>query len=290
VKLRSVIAVGCLSFSATACVSRGEYNDAVNTAYRARVALVQRAREDMEERSSLQQRIQTLEQKIEEAQLGRASMQKQVDDATAVDAQLSKELGRLGQNSLTLLSANEGLKGALESSRKRLEELRRAQDLAESRAALYRELALKLKGMIDSGDLAVVLRDGRMVVRMSNDVLFDSGKAELRTVGKAALAEVAAVLRTVTARRFQVAGHTDDEPIRLSAFRSNWELSTARGLEVVRFLVSQGIAPEALSAAGYAEFDPVDANGTSAGRSHNRRTEITLVPNIDELVAIPDAH
>jgi chemotaxis protein MotB len=153
---------------------------------------------------------------------------------------------------------------------------------------LYKVLALRLKEMVDAGDLSIVLRDGRMVLRLSNDVLFDSGKAELKPAGKRSLAEVASVLSSIQARRFQVAGHTDNDPIRLSPFRSNWDLSTARALEVVGFLTSRGMPPGALSAAGYGEFDPADSNDTREGKSHNRRTEITLQPNIDEIVAVPD--
>ncbi len=127
-----------------------------------------------------------------------------------------------------------------------------------------------------------------MVLRLSNDVLFDSGRAELKAAGMSALAEIAAVLRAIPGRTFQVAGHTDNEPIRVSPFHSNWDLSTARALEVTGFLIREGMDPHALSAAGYGEFDPVDTNSSASGKSHNRRTEITLQPNINELVALPE--
>ncbi len=65
------------------------------------------------------------------------------------------------------------------------------------------------------------------------------------------------------------------------------EVPASRALEVTGFLVQQGVAPERLSAAGYGEFDPVDGNATATGKTHNRRTEITLQPNIDEIVAVP---
>ncbi|HZU82083.1 MAG TPA: OmpA family protein [Polyangiaceae bacterium] len=273
--------VACASLLATACVSKAEYDGVVQSAEQARAELARRTSECADQRGRLEKRVAELD-------TGRASMQKQLDDATAVYEQLSKELKRLGEDSQSLLANNGSLKAALDSSRARLDELRRAQMAAEARAALYRELALKLKGMVDAGDLAITLRDGRMVLRLSNDVLFDSGRAELKPAGKRALREVGDVLRTLADRQFQIAGHTDNEPIRLSPYHSNWELSTARALEVVSFLVAQKVPPRALSAAGYGEFDPVDANDTAPGRSHNRRTEITLQPNIDELVAMPN--
>jgi chemotaxis protein MotB len=276
----TVLTITFATTFATACVSRTEYDEEANSAADARAELAKRAHEHAAERASLKQRLA-------DGDATRAALQKQLDDATAVDEQLSKELKRLGEDARSLLASNGSLKETLESSRRRLDELRHAQAAAEARMALYRDLALKLKGMIDSGDLAITLRDGRMVLRLSNDVLFDSGKAELKPAGKSALSELAAVLQGLSGRHFQVAGHTDNEPIRLSPFRSNWDLSTARAVEVVGFLISQKLDARMLSAAGYGEFDPVDTNESNEGRSHNRRTEITLQPNIDEIVAVP---
>ncbi|HTQ48588.1 MAG TPA: OmpA family protein [Polyangiaceae bacterium] len=260
---------------ATACVSQGKYDEAVRSGDVARAELV-RAKQETQRREKI-------------AGEGRAEMQKQIDDATAVYDELTKQLERIGQDSQSLLALNGSLKDALDNSKRRLDELRRAQAAAEARASLYRDLALRFKSMIDSGDLAITLRDGRMVLRLPNDVLFDSGRSELKPEGKRALSGIAAVLATIPGRQFQVAGHTDDEPIRVSPYKSNWDLSTARSLEVTSFLVSKGVDPQALSAAGYGEFDPIDTNQTSRGKSHNRRTEITLQPNIDELVAVPDS-
>jgi chemotaxis protein MotB len=87
-----------------------------------------------------------------------------------------------------------------------------------------------------------------------------------------------------------VAGHTDDLPIATATFPSNWELSSARALHVVHFLVSKGVAAAELSAAGYADVDPVGSNATDDGRKRNRRTEITLQPNIDEIVRLPEGN
>jgi chemotaxis protein MotB len=263
------------SLFATACVSQGRYDAAVQDANAARGELA-KTKQEMQRRAKI-------------AGDGRAEMQKQIDDATAVYEELTRQLEKLGQDTQSLLAVNGSLKGALDGSKTRLEELRRAQAAAEARASLYRDLALRFKSMIDAGDLAISLRDGRMVLRLPNDVLFDSGRSELKPEGKRALSQVAAVLATIPRRQFQVAGHTDNEPIRLSPYKSNWHLSTARALEVTSFLVSKDVSPHVLSAAGYGEFDPIDTNETNSGKSHNRRTEITLQPNIDELVAVPDA-
>jgi chemotaxis protein MotB len=92
----------------------------------------------------------------------------------------------------------------------------------------------------------------------------------------------------LTGRKFQVAGHTDNVPIDRAKFASNWELSTARAVAVVHFLVAHGVPAEALSAAGYGEFAPLVANDSAEHKAKNRRIEISLVPAMDELVNLPD--
>jgi chemotaxis protein MotB len=170
-----------------------------------------------------------------------------------------------------------------------LEELRKQKAAADARAALFNEFVAKFKKMIDAGRLRIGVRRGRIVLSLHNDVLFDEGKTDLKPEGKQALAEIGQALRTVSARSFQVSGHTDNLPIKNKGeFQSNWELSTARAVVVVKFLAQQGVNPAALSAAGYSEFDPVASNGDAGNRSKNRRIEISLVPNIEELVSIPE--
>jgi len=223
------------------------------------------------------------------AEARRESQYRQVrlDGVIAETVELKRELTRLGKNADALLAEKGTLSGALSDTNARLEELRKAQAAAEARASLYRELALKFQKMVNAGVLAVSLREGRMVLQLPNDVLFDSAQTTIKPTGRDALSEVAAVLAMFTDRHFQVAGDTDNVPIQTARFPSNWELSTARAVEVVRFLVSRGMRPNMLSATGYGEFDPVASNDTPEGRTKNRRIEIVLQPNIDELVSVP---
>jgi chemotaxis protein MotB len=141
----------------------------------------------------------------------------------------------------------------------------------------------KFKSMIASGKLRVRIDRGRMVVELAENILFDSGKADLKPEGKEALKEVADVLASIPDRNFQIAGHTDNIPIRSARFPSNWELSTARAVTVTRFLAEAGVDGQRVSAAGYAEMHPVADNSTPDGRQQNRRIEIVLMPNLDEL-------
>ncbi len=141
----------------------------------------------------------------------------------------------------------------------------------------------KFKALIEGGKLKVKIKGGKMMLELPSAILFESGKADLSEMGKATLSEVAAVLVDIPDREFQVAGHTDNVPIKSNKFPSNWELSTARAVEVVKFLQAMGVQPTSLSAAGYAEYKPSVGNDTEDGKAQNRRIEIILMPNLDEL-------
>jgi chemotaxis protein MotB len=286
-----------LLLGSVGCVSQGKYDEALAESQRLR----ENVRAVSESDAARSRELAQLKQELAKAKLTRldldrrlglaedssAQRKRDLDDETAMNAGLRTELERLGKNVDKLLADRGTLGKALDDAKKRLDELRRAQAAAEARAALFRNLALKLKKMIDAGELSVVLRDGRMVLVLPNDVLFDSGRAKLKPAGQKALEQVAAVLVTLEGRDFQVAGHTDNEPIKVSGYQSNWALSTARALDVVALLAKAKVPETHLSAAGYGEFNPVADNASDDGRAKNRRIEITLQPRIDELVAVP---
>ena len=186
----------------------------------------------------------------------------------------------------TLTGERGALAAALADTRARLEELRKLEAAAEARAAAFKNLVERFQSLVDAGVLKVVLRDGRMLLELANDILFDSGKAELKDVGRRTLTEVAQVLKGMPDRRFQVSGHTDNVQISTARFPSNWELSTARAVAVVKLLVDAGMSPRNLSAAGYGEFAPAAPNDTADRRAKNRRIGIALVPNLAELANV----
>ncbi len=176
----------------------------------------------------------------------------------------------------------------LSASRAELDELRAEHAEAEKRLAAFKALTEKFRKMIDSGKLQVILRHGRMVVKLPAGVLFASGHAELSKEGKDALRDVALILRQVHDRRFMVAGHTDNVPVvPPSPFKNNLDLSTERALVVAQQLIASGMSAARLVAAGYAEFEPVRENSTEAGRQENRRIEIVLLPNVTEMPLMP---
>jgi chemotaxis protein MotB len=286
-----------LALAPAACVSRDHFDTAVKDAQTVRGLLAQcnadieRTRAEVARLNDAlaqdEARLAEARSRLVDAEAQRNAIQAKLDNAIATNAQLKRELERLGKNADSLLAEKGGLASALADAKARLEELRKAQAAAAARAQLYKEVLAKFQKMVDAGQLKIALRNGRMVIQLSNDVLFDSGHTEIKPAGQQAIADVAAVLKTIPDRKFQVAGDTDTVPIHTERYPSNWELSTARAVEVVRFLIAKGLRPEELSAAGYGEFDPVAPNDDAAGRARNRRIEITLQPNIDELVTVP---
>jgi chemotaxis protein MotB len=182
-----------------------------------------------------------------------------------------------------LLREFQSLSASADEMRAALAELQKRKEQAEARLAEYRDLLARFKTLIDAGKLKIKIVDGRMVVELPSDVLFDSGSASLGKEGTAAIQEVAKVLTEIPDRRYQVEGHTDNKPIRTQAFPSNWELASARALTVVRAMQGAGLPAERVSAASFGEYKPARANDTDEGRAANRRIEIVVVPDLTGL-------
>lgn len=205
-----------------------------------------------------------------------------LSEATAREATLKSELG---QTSAELASTQQNLAATTEE----LERLRKQREQTAKMAKAFRDLALKLKSMVDSGKLSVVVRNGRMTLNLPDDILFPSGSAELKKEGQEAIRALAGVLGGVADRNFLVCGHTDNVPVgKANRFKSNWDLSTARAVTVTKLLLEEGVPATRLAAAGFADGDPVADNASKDGRQKNRRTEIVLMPNIEELPVVPE--
>ena len=139
-----------------------------------------------------------------------------------------------------------------------------------------------LREQIEAQEVKIEEIEGKLKVTFVDKILFDTGSVEIGKRGKEALLELADTLRKSKGQKIVVEGHTDDVPIGLvlmERYPTNWELSAARALGVVRFLQEKGwLEPERLSAAAYSYYRPVATNDTAKGRRQNRRIEIILVP------------
>lgn len=146
----------------------------------------------------------------------------------------------------------------------------------------YNEFVAHMKKEIKQGQIKIIQLSDRLSVVMAEKILFPSGDAEITSEGLNVLERVGIVLKNTQHKIIRVEGHTDNEQINpqlQKKYPTNWELSTARATNVVRFLQEKvGLDAEFLQPIGMSEYHPVASNRTQAGRSQNRRIEITLLP------------
>ena len=152
----------------------------------------------------------------------------------------------------------------------------------EKATQTYQDLQKKLEKEIQEGQVQITEMKNRLTMTMVDKIIFPSGSAEISKEGKKVLDKVISILKDVKDKRIQVEGHTDNVKIvseLKNRYPTNWELSTARATEVVRYLQEEGgINPNLLSATGYGEYQPVAPNDTEEGKHKNRRIEIVLLP------------
>jgi chemotaxis protein MotB len=178
------------------------------------------------------------------------------------------------------------LEERLEALRLTTAELEQAVDEREEQVDALRsardQLAAELEQEIASGQVQVERLRDSLRVDLVDQVLFDSGEAELKPAGAEVLRRVGTILKSARDREILVQGHTDDDAIRgrlAERFPTNWELSSARAVNVVRFLQEElAVAPERLSALALSQYQPRADNSSEEGRSQNRRIEIVLAP------------
>jgi chemotaxis protein MotB len=279
---RSLALCALTAFVVACGVPQEEHDKALadqKAAFDAEMKKIQAAHDDASKRSGNQ--ISSLEDEVKKLGGNLAEVRAK---AEKLDEQLGVKSSELASTQRTLVEKE----AKLEATQTELDEVRKLRQQAEAAAKAFRDLAARLKSMVDAGKLEVVVRKGRMTVKLPDDILFPAGSTSLKKEGSEALVSVAEALREVGDRDFVIAGHTDNVPLRRGGrFRDNWELSAARAVEVVKLLTASGMAPERLAAAGFGEFDPVGDNSTAEGRAKNRRLEIILMPRLDELPRLP---
>lgn len=221
-----------------------------------------------------------LKSDLDAARANVAALTKQLEDAGVDIGKLKSSLDESGSklNKMSL---------TLEEQQKALREYEAKAKQLEAIKARFETLRKKLDALTKLG-LAVTIRNNRMVISLPGDVLFASGQETLKKEGQDILTKVAAVIKndpSLVSRYYQVAGHTDNKPYG-GAFRDNWGLSLMRSREVLLFLVNKtnGMPSSKWSAAGFGDTDPVGDNNTDEGRQKNRRSEIIVVPSVEEML------
>lgn len=242
-----------------------------------------------------------LQNQYQSEQEAHGATRKELEEAKQRVAGLAEQLSQMGFN-MDVLNAQlqqtgtekEQLAASLQELQQALDEYKRRAEQLERIKARYELLQKRLQKLVNLG-LKVEIRRNRMVIRLPGDVLFASGQDTLRDEGKEVIKAVAEVIRTddsLRNRYFQVAGHTDNVPLKGGRFGDNWGLSAMRARQVLLYLVAPvdakdgggGLDPLRLHPAGYADTDPVADNATDEGRQANRRVELVIMPDVEEML------
>jgi chemotaxis protein MotB len=255
-----------------------------------------------EEMAAKQREIDALTADLKAARQQITDDQKKFADAQAQTEKLRAQLKQAGIDLEQSKKAASDLEQALKEYKQRADQLAAIE-------ARFKDLKSRLD-KLNSVGLKVVVRNNRMVIQLPGDVLFDSGKDELKQSGKDVLLQVADVIRndpTLSTRNFEVAGHTDNAKCAgpcLATFKDNWGLSLARARTVLLFLTAPknekdpkksggGLDPKRWAAAGFAEQDPqagtVDKQSNEE-MARNRRVELVLQPNVEEMLNLSNIH
>ena len=224
--------------------------------------------------SYIQSQLTDCNEKVKNLSLAKAALQ---NDLTSLQNDYTST-----QHDLKALSIESKMTIADQTNRlKTLQDIIQAQkDIMEKLKNSIADALIKYK----SDELYVYTKDGNVYVALEEKLLFKSGSDVVDPKGKEALKSLARVLNNTKDINVMIEGHTDNIPIKTNTFKDNWDLSTARATSIVRILTNDnGFDPARITASGRGEFHPVKPNETDAGRSGNRRTEIILSPDLNQI-------
>jgi chemotaxis protein MotB len=252
------VAVGVLS----GCVAQSKYRALESKSTMDRTALAKEMAGLRAEKEDLERKLAGLHDEIARRETQTTAQKSEVESLQGQIASLNARLGETETRAAAVSAEKD-------------EEISRLR-------GTYDTMVKSLESEIAKGEVKVKQIRDRLSVQMVEKILFDSGKAEIRTQGMEVLAKVATVLRSVKDKQIRIEGYTDSVPIGAGLrpqFATNWELSTQRASTVVRFLQEKGsLDGKNLSAVGYGPFRPIASNETPEGRAENRRIEIVLTP------------
>ena len=278
------LAAGFVFF--TGCVPTSKFNAAQQALASARYDSAQLANKVKDLQSQLaqanqlsadrQHQIDSLNQQLTDTRSAMDALNKQLTDLR----DKNKDLNAESANRLALLSKS---KQDLINQQAKLEHL---QALMDKQKKAIEQILQKMKDALvgfKSNELSVAVKNGKVYVSLSENLLFPSGSAVVNPKGKEALGKLAEVLNANSDITVDIEGHTDSIPIH-GKYQDNWDLSLARSASIVRILTADyRVDPTRVIASGHSQYDPVQTNSTPEGRALNRRTDIILSPKLDEL-------
>lgn len=310
--MKKIITLLIISTLFTSCVSKKLYQelqDKYNTLKDRNVDLVGENDTLFSTTKDLKNKNASLTKSIDSLQSAKASLH---DDIIALQSQkekLKSEFRELSQSSNTQLDAKaqeilrlsqeleekenkliadrlslEKTKANLTTQLNRIKQLETLIAAKEQKMQALKNAVSNALQNFEGNGLTVYRKNGKVYVSMENKLLFSSGSWSVGTNGVNAVKKLASVLTQNKDVEVFIEGHTDNVPYHGgNAIKDNWDLSTKRATAIVRILVNNQVNPKQITAAGRGEFMPVDTNSTNEGKSKNRRIEVILAPNLDEI-------
>jgi chemotaxis protein MotB len=211
------------------------------------------------------------------------SLQEQLDYMKETNTTL---LARLADLSVVSKSSAESIKKSLEAIEGQSKQIKDLTASMQKRDSMNLSLVMNLKRSlsdVNDSDVNIQVKKGVVYVSLSDKMLFRSGSAVITRQAETVLEKISKILNDHSELDILVEGHTDTVPIATDCLADNWDLSSKRATTVVRTLNKKyGVDPSRLTAGGRSEFAPIADNATSDGRSKNRRTEIIILPKLDQ--------
>jgi len=307
-KLGILIAV---AFTLNACVSKKVYQDLESKYNKLRTAnntLIEEKDELLAVRKSLEADLEKLNKEFDELSVAKKLVENDLavlqtkynnldESYIALSAQSSKKLAEQSQKNQELLAQLEekeqilatesirleNLLAQLNERSSQIEELQRLIDSKEIQMEQLKNAISNALHNFEGKGLTVEHKNGKIYVSMENKLLFKSGSWAVGTEGKKAVIQLAEVLSENKDINVLIEGHTDNVPYTGTTISDNWDLSVKRATAIVRILEDNKVNPTQITAAGRSEFIPVGSNETTEGKAKNRRIEIILAPNLDEI-------
>lgn len=311
-----VIAIFILTLAATACVTQKKYDDlmsekiqlesglasckdSLETALGSVNRLTDRVAELQSDTSRLGGQIRSTRTELAELSKEHKQLETYYNNLLNNSGKLTRDLAQQQEHLLALKEnleqtrrMNESLSADLSEREKKVKEL---ETILENKDKAVQELKNKITNALLSfkeNDLTVEVKNGKVYVSLAEQLLFNSGSTTVDPKGVTALQQLAKALKDQKDIHMMVEGHTDNVPIsRTSTYlNDNWDLSVLRATSIIRILTKAGVSPDQITAAGRGEFAPVASNEKAEGRQKNRRTEIIITPDLDELFKLLEAN
>ena len=309
--IKKTIFIFVIIFTLSSCVSRkiyDELDDKYTNLRSSNSTLIKEKDDLLASKKSVDAELEKLKSEFSELSTQKeildtefASLQnkhKNLDESYKVlSTQSSKKLAEQAEKNQDLLTQLVEKEKTLAAESIRLEKLQNElnkrsvqinelQGLIDAKEAQMQQLKQAISNALHNFEgkgLTVVRKNGKIYVSMENKLLFNSGSWAVGAEGKKAVEQLASVLSKNTDIHVLIEGHTDNDPYASAVLLDNWDLSVKRATAIVRILKGKGVNPNQITAAGRGEFSPVDTNKTTAGKAKNRRIEIILAPNLDQI-------